>query len=131
MRRVIEQVVVVVSSSHQSPSLCVSRFRSAQSIAILLSCGRLPRAIKKVVGVMRRMTAVVAMVARCLVYSIHVQTKDSSVTCAQLCQYSSCLPLQCLLAVAMGGGRPLGSFDELLLMTVLTTSWWMLLIADL
>ena len=30
-------VVVVVSSSHQSKSLCVSRFRSAQSISILLS----------------------------------------------------------------------------------------------
>ena len=28
---------VVVSSSHQSPSLGVSRFRSAQSITILLS----------------------------------------------------------------------------------------------
>ena len=33
------------------------------------------------------------------------------------------------LAVAMGGGRPLGSFDELLSMAVLTTPWWMLLMA--
>ena len=35
------------------------------------------------------------------------------------------------LAVAMGGDRPLCSFDELLSMAVLTASWWMLLIADL
>ena len=34
-------------------------------------------------------------------------------------------------AVAKGGGRPLSSFDKLLSMTVLTTSWWMLQIADL
>ena len=45
---------------------------------------------------MRRMTAVVAIVARCRVYSIHVLTKDSAVTGAQLYQYSSCLPWQCL-----------------------------------
>ena len=30
-------VVVVVNSSHQSPCLCVSRFRSTQSITIVLS----------------------------------------------------------------------------------------------
>ena len=71
---------------------------------------------------MKRMTAVVAMVARCRVYSIHVLTKDSVVTGAQLCQYGSCLHWQCL-AVAMGGGRPLSSFEELLSMTVLTTSF--------
>ena len=34
-------------------------------------------------------------------------------------------------AVAMGGGRPLSSFDELFSMTVQDTSWWMLLMADL
>ena len=34
-------------------------------------------------------------------------------------------------AVAMGGGRPLSSFDELLSMAVLTASWWMLLIGRL
>ena len=34
-------------------------------------------------------------------------------------------------AVAMGGGRPLSSLNELLSMTVLITSWWMLLIVDL
>ena len=56
-------------------------------------CGRLRRAVKKVVGVMRRMTTVMAMVARCRVDSIHVLTKDSAVTGAQLYQYSSFLPL--------------------------------------
>ena len=76
---------------------------------------------------MRRMTSVVTMVARCQVDSLRVLTKDSAVTGAQLWQYSSCLPWQCLF----GGGRPLGSFDELLSMAVLTASWWMLLIADL
>ena len=34
-------------------------------------------------------------------------------------------------AVATGGDRPLSSFDELLSMTVLTISWWMLLIAGI
>ena len=43
---------------------------------------------------MRRMTTVVAMAALCRVDSIHVLTKDSAVTGAQLCQYSSCLPWQ-------------------------------------
>ena len=33
--------------------------------------------------------------------------------------------------VAVGEGRPLSSFDELLSMAVLITSWWMLLMADL
>ena len=51
---------------------------------------------------MRRMTAVVAMAARCLVYSIHVLTKDSAVTGAQLCQNSSCLPRQCLFGRSNG-----------------------------
>ena len=45
---------------------------------------------------MRRLTTVVAMVARCPVDSIHVLTKDSAVTGALLCQNSSCLPWQCL-----------------------------------
>ena len=34
-------------------------------------------------------------------------------------------------AVAICGGRPLGCFYELLSMTVLTTSWWMLLMVHL
>ena len=80
---------------------------------------------------MRRMTTVVAMVARCRVDSLHVLTKDSVVTGAQLCQYGSCLLGSVCSAVAMGGGWPLGSFDELLSMAVLTASWWMLLMADL
>ena len=51
---------------------------------------------------MRQLTTVVAMVARCRVDSIHVLTKDSSVTGAQLCQYSSCLPWQCLFGCSNG-----------------------------
>ena len=52
---------------------------------------------------MRRLTTVVAMVARCRADSIHVLTKDSAVTDAQLCQYSSCIPWQCLFDC--GNGR--------------------------
>ena len=59
-------------------------------------CVRLRRAVEKVVGVLRRLTTVMAMAARCRVDSIHVLTKDSSVTCAQMSQYSSCLPWKCL-----------------------------------
>ena len=33
--------------------------------------------------------------------------------------------------VELGGDRPLSSFDDLLSMTVLTASWWMLLMSDL
>ena len=51
---------------------------------------------------MRRLTIVVAMVARCLVDSIHVLTKDSALTGAQLCQYSSCHPRQCLFGCSNG-----------------------------
>ena len=39
--------LVVVSSSHQSPRLGVSRFRSAQSIAILLSVWSTSKASQK------------------------------------------------------------------------------------
>ena len=53
-------------------------------------------------GVMRRTIAVVAMAARCRVGTIHVLTKDSAVTGAQLCQYGSCLPWQCLLGSSNG-----------------------------
>ena len=56
-------MVVVVSSSHQSPSLGVSLFRSALSPTILLPEWSASKG-KKLVGVMRRMTAVVAMVVR-------------------------------------------------------------------
>ena len=51
---------------------------------------------------MRRMTTVVAMVARCLVDSLCVLTKDSAVTGAQLCQYNSCLPWQCQFGCSNG-----------------------------
>ena len=48
---------------------------------------------------------------------------DASIFLPFLCSVSS--------SVAMGSGRPSISFDEVLSMTVLTTSWWMLLMADL
>ena len=51
---------------------------------------------------MRRMTAVVAMVARYRVDSLRVLTLDSAVTGAQLCQYSSFLPWQCLFGCSNG-----------------------------
>ena len=49
---------------------------------------------------MRRITTVVAMVARCRVDSLHVLTMI--VTGAQLSQYSSCLPWQCLFGCSNG-----------------------------
>ena len=51
---------------------------------------------------MRRMTTVMAMVARCRVDSVHILTKDSAMTGAQLCQNSSCLPWQCLFGYSNG-----------------------------
>ena len=45
---------------------------------------------------MRLINTVVAMVARCRVNSVNVQTKVTAVTGAQLCQDSTCLPWQCL-----------------------------------
>ena len=44
---------------------------------------------------MRRLTTVVVKVASCRLKSIHVLTKDSAATGAQLCQYCFCLPWQC------------------------------------
>ena len=80
---------------------------------------------------MRRITTVVAMVARCRVYSIHVLTKDSAVTVRSCARIVLVFFGSVCSAVAMGGGRPLSNFDELLSMTDLTTSWWMLQIVDL
>ena len=51
---------------------------------------------------MRPMSTVVAMVALSRVDSVHVLTKDSAVTGAQLFQYSSCLPWQCLFSCSNG-----------------------------
>ena len=65
-------------------------------------CGRLRMAVELVVCVMRRLTTVVAMVERCRVDSIHALTKYSAVAGAQLCQYSSCLPWQCLFSYSNG-----------------------------
>ena len=55
-------------------------------------CGGFRTTVEKVMGIMRRLTTVVAMVARCRVDYVHVLTKDSAVTGAQLYQNSSCLP---------------------------------------
>ena len=74
-------------------------------------------------GVIRRMTADVAMVARCRVFSVHVLTKDSAVTVAQYASIVLVFLGSVCLAVAMGAGRPLISFDELLSMEVLIASW--------
>ena len=51
---------------------------------------------------MRRMTTVAEIVARFRVDSIHVLTKDSAVTGAQLCQNSPCLPWLCLFGCSNG-----------------------------
>ena len=51
---------------------------------------------------MRRLTTVVAMVARCLVDSVQVVTKDSTMAGAQLCKCSSYLPWQCLFGCSNG-----------------------------
>ena len=69
---------------------------------------------------MRRLTTVVAMVARCRVYSINVLTKDSAVTGAQLCQNSSCLPWQSLFGCSNGRRSANKQFDELLSMAVMS-----------
>ena len=120
-------IVVVVSSSHQSPSLGVSLFRSALTITIQLSVWSASNGSQKGVG--------------CL------EANDRS--CGNGCALSglfnprirlwpvpSCIRIVFVFlgnvrsAVAMGGGRPISSLDELLPMTVQTTFWWMLLITD-
>ena len=65
-------------------------------------CGRFRRAALEVVGVMRRMTTVMVMFARCRVDSLHVLTKNSAVTVALVCQYSSCHHWQCLFGCSNG-----------------------------
>ena len=78
------------------------RFRSAQSITIPLSVWSVSKGSRKGGGVIRRLTTVVAMVARNRVDSINVLTKDSAVTGAQLCQNSLCVPWQCLFGCSNG-----------------------------
>ena len=80
---------------------------------------------------MRRLITVVAMVARGRVDSIHILTKDSAVTARSCARIVLVILGSVCSAVGMGGGRPLGSLDELLSMAVMTASWRMLLIADL
>ena len=80
---------------------------------------------------MRRMTTVLAMVARCRVDSLHVLTKDSAMTGSIYASTVLIFLGRVCSAVEMGGGRPLRSPDELISMAFLTSSWWMLLMADL
>ena len=65
-------------------------------------CGRLGRAVEKVEGVMRQMTTVVAMVARCRVYSVNVLTNNWALNGAQMCQHGPCFPWQCLFCCSNG-----------------------------
>ena len=51
---------------------------------------------------MKRMTTVMVMVACFRIDFVNILTNDSAVTGAQLCQYSSCLPLQCLFGCSNG-----------------------------
>ena len=92
---------------------------------------QLRRAAERIVGVMRRMTTVLTMAARCRVDSFHVLIKDSPVTVLSCASIVFVVQGNACSAAAIGGGRPLGSFDELLPITVLNGSWWKLLMADL
>ena len=87
---------VVVSSCHQSPSLGVSRFRSAQSITILLSVWLASKGSQKgdVCHGANDRSCGNGCALSGLFYSC--TDKDSTVTGAQLCLYSSSLPWQCL-----------------------------------
>ena len=58
--------------------------------------------VKKVVNVMRQMAIVMSMVVCCQVDTVYVLTKDPAVTGVQMCQYSSCLPWQCLFGCNNG-----------------------------
>ena len=59
---------------------------------------------------MRRVTAVVTMVARCRFDYVHVLTEDSAVTRAQLCHHSSCLPWQGLFGCSNGRRSAINQF---------------------
>ena len=88
--RLIKRQVVVFRS-----------FGRRSSYRIYCQCGRLRRADEKVVGVMRRMTTVMAMIARCGVDTVYVLTKDSTVTGVQLYRHSSCLPWQSMFGCSI------------------------------
>ena len=96
-------IVVVVSSSHESPCLGVSVYRLALSIAILLSVWSASKGSRKGSEYHEANDRSCGNGYALTVYSIHVLTKDSAVTGVQLCQYSSCLPWQCLFDC--GNGR--------------------------
>ena len=71
------------------------------------------------------------VIACCRLDSVHVLTKDSAATVRSCASIALVFLGFVCLTVAMGGGRPLSSFDELFSMAVLTAYWWMLLMADL
>ena len=97
--------VAAISLSHQSPSCGVSRFRSAQSITILLSLRSASKDSQNGDGCHE--ATVVAIVARCRVDSVLVLPKESAVTGAQMFQYSHRLPWQCLCG-SINGRRSVG-----------------------
>ena len=105
----------------------VEVFRSAQSITILLSVWSALKGRQKGGGCYEVNDRICGNGCVLSVDSVHVLTKDSAVTGAQLCQYSSCIPWQCLFGCSNGRRSVIKQFDELLSMAVLTASWWMLL----
>ena len=99
--RIIYTLLLACLANHQVEVFRVYGRRSPYRF--YCQCGRLRRAVIKVVSVLRRVTTVVmAMVVRRRVDSVHVLTKYSAVTGVQLCQYCSCLPWQCLFGCRNG-----------------------------
>ena len=94
--------VVDVSSSYPSPSCGVMRFRSVQFIAILLSVWSASKGSQNGGGCHEANDHSRGNGCALSVDSVHVLTKDSVVTGAQLCQYCSCLPWQCLFSCSNG-----------------------------
>ena len=101
-------VAVVVCLSHQSPRSGVSRRQSAKSITIQLPVWSASKGSRKGGGCHEANNTVVVMAARCRVYSINILTKDSVVCCAQLWQYCSCHPWQCLFGCNNGRRTAIG-----------------------
>ena len=99
---VINYIIVVVSSSHQSPSWGVSRFLSAQAIPILLSVWSALKGSRKGGGCHEANDHSCGNGCALRIDSFQVLTRDLVVTGAQLCQDSLCLPWQCLFGCCSG-----------------------------
>ena len=95
-------MVVVVSSSHKSPRLGVSRIRSVQSIAILLSVWMASKSSKKGGGCHEATDH--SCGNGCALSGLFYSCTDQGFgfASAQLCQNSSCLPWQCLFSCCNG-----------------------------